>query len=691
MSFLYPGFLFALSALIIPIIVHLFNFRRYKKLYFSNVSFLQNVKEETRSRSKIKHLLTLLMRLLALAFLILAFAQPYIPSDEGNTSKGDRAVSIYIDNSFSMEGEEAEGRLIDLAKDQAIRIVESYEATDRFQLHTNSPSSAQHRWYTKSELIDRIEEIEVGPYTEKASSIIAAQKEGLRNRKENGRIFFISDLQRSVTDPGNFEKNGSPTVHFLPLQPEHKRNLYVDSVWFQTPVRMLDQEEELGVRLVNTGNEKAEDMPVELWVNGERTALGSFDIPANGFKDTSLFFTHSDTGIHHASLRINDHPISFDDRFFFAYRVAGSIPVLRIHPSKMDITENDGTAPIASVFKGDPLFRYRSASIDRIDHSMLDEENLIILDRPSSMPSGLTRELKKFLQEGGHVALIPAMGAGPDAYNSFLKKLGIEAIDKVDSMAVQIQKLNRDHPFYNNVFQEVPKNMQLPEVNFHFRMKKSVRSKSEPLMTLRNGEAFLFTAPVEDGRAYVFAAPPEPEASDLIGHALFPTTLLRMAELSQASEAPYRTIGSEKGIKLRGSKPEGETPLRLEAKKGELSLIPEQEQYNGITRIHLRGRIKQAGNYEIVHEEQEIRGIGINYSRKESELAHYSSEAFQSEIDAQGKGYQLVEQAGRRTQASIGEISEGTSLWWYCLIFALIFFGLETLILAFPKTLRLER
>ena len=47
MQFLYPGFLFALAAIAIPIIIHLFNFRKFKKVYFTNVAFLKEIKHET--------------------------------------------------------------------------------------------------------------------------------------------------------------------------------------------------------------------------------------------------------------------------------------------------------------------------------------------------------------------------------------------------------------------------------------------------------------------------------------------------------------------------------------------------------------------------------------------------------------------------------------------------------------------
>ena len=79
MKFAYPEFLYALFAIAIPIIIHLFNFRKFKKIYFSNVEFLKEVQQETQAKSKLKHLLILLSRILAIVFLVFAFAQPFIP------------------------------------------------------------------------------------------------------------------------------------------------------------------------------------------------------------------------------------------------------------------------------------------------------------------------------------------------------------------------------------------------------------------------------------------------------------------------------------------------------------------------------------------------------------------------------------------------------------------------------------
>ena len=138
MKFAYPEFLYALFAIAIPIIIHLFNFRKFKKIYFSNVEFLKEVQQETQSKSQLKHLLILLSRILAIAFLVLAFAQPFIPVSDTDIADQNNVVGIYIDNSFSMETIGENGSLLNEAKNKAIEVVNSYRATDKFILTSTS-------------------------------------------------------------------------------------------------------------------------------------------------------------------------------------------------------------------------------------------------------------------------------------------------------------------------------------------------------------------------------------------------------------------------------------------------------------------------------------------------------------------------------------------------------------------------
>src|SRR5258706_15272277 len=162
MQFLYPAFLWALTALSIPIILHLFYFRRYKKIYFSSLRFLREVKEETSARNRLRNLLILLARLLAMAFIILAFAQPYVPINSLQ-QEGIRNVSLFIDNSFSMQSFGQDLSLFDRSRQKAKEIIMGYGQEDHFQILGHELSPSQNLWISRDEALLRLEEMEFTP------------------------------------------------------------------------------------------------------------------------------------------------------------------------------------------------------------------------------------------------------------------------------------------------------------------------------------------------------------------------------------------------------------------------------------------------------------------------------------------------------------------------------------------------
>jgi len=179
MNFIYPGFLFALSAIAIPVIIHLFNFRRFKKVLFTNVRFLQEIKQDTRSRTNLKHLLILIARILAVTCLVLAFAQPYLPSRNKAALKERNKVSIYIDNSFSMDAVGKNGSLIEEAKKKAHEIIRHYQPTDQFQLLTNDFEARHQRLVNRDEMMNLVDEVQVGSSVRKLSEVVSRQHAAL--------------------------------------------------------------------------------------------------------------------------------------------------------------------------------------------------------------------------------------------------------------------------------------------------------------------------------------------------------------------------------------------------------------------------------------------------------------------------------------------------------------------------------
>jgi hypothetical protein len=172
MNFLYPSFLFALSAVIIPIIIHLFNFRSYKTVYFSNVQFLKDIKQETRSKSTLKHLLVLISRIFAISALVFAFSQPFIPADTSNGGQNNYAVCIYVDNSFSTQAESKYGTVSEVIKKKALETAEIYPENTQFLYLTNDFEQKHLHYVSKEQLKDFILETELSPVVKKISDVI---------------------------------------------------------------------------------------------------------------------------------------------------------------------------------------------------------------------------------------------------------------------------------------------------------------------------------------------------------------------------------------------------------------------------------------------------------------------------------------------------------------------------------------
>ena len=268
MQFLYPTFLYALLALAIPIIIHLFFFRRFKKVYFTNVRFLKEIKEETSARQRLKNLLVLLMRLLAMAALVLAFAQPFLPQDTA-VKKGEKAVSLFIDNSFSMSALSEDVPLIEKAKQRAREIVEAYAIEDRIQILTNDFEGRHQRLVSKEDALSLIDEIKITPAVKELSKVVSRQKQALNTGKiENKVAYVISDFQKNTTDLEAYTDT-LVELNFIPLQSVQEKNISIDSCWFDAPVQMLNQTNTLVIKVKNHSDQNADNIRLSLKHEGQ--------------------------------------------------------------------------------------------------------------------------------------------------------------------------------------------------------------------------------------------------------------------------------------------------------------------------------------------------------------------------------------------------------------------------------------
>lgn len=681
MKFVHPEILWGLAALSIPVIVHLFNFRKFKKVLFSNVEFLQEIKHETQNKSKIKHLLILLARMLAITCLVFAFAQPYIPSSNTLLLPGDKAISIYIDNSFSMEAELEGAPMLEVAKNKAFEIVNAYKPTDRFQLLTNDFEGRHQRLVTKEDMIELIQEIQVSPIARPLSEVVSRQKDlFVQEKSTNKTIYIISDFQSTTTDLGQLDNPTDVAIRLVPAQATLISNVFIDSLWFETPVRQLNQPELLHIKITNVGSDDQSSIPVELLVNGVQKSVASASVEANSTVELTLNFTQTEPGVKSAELKIDDHPVVFDNTFFFGYTVASEIKLA-------DITGSDVTAnPVRTVFEGDPFFKYTSMGENQIDFGQLGQQNLIVLNQVNTISSGLLGELQKCTSNGGSILLIPGLKADIASINALLQSVGGGTLGNLRTETTRVSKVDYEHFLYKNIFDKPSENTDLPVAARYFPLTVPQRSTTTALLSFMNGDALLTHTPVGAGHVYICTTPLDGESSNFIAHAFFPTSLLRIAEFSQPSSPLYYTIGSGEPITLRQLELGPDDTFRLQSEKGGTEWIPEHRTESGNTQLFIDNALNTSGNYALRLGTEKAADLSFNYNRKESNTEMLEFAAIQSILDEKKwTNIQWLSGSEDKLTAQAEELEDGKKYWYTLLVWTLIFLAIEVLLIKFWK------
>ncbi len=677
MQFLYPGFLWALALLAVPIIIHLFYFRRFKKVFFTNVRFLKEVQEETSARRRLRNLLVLAMRLLALAMLVLAFAQPFI-SRKGAVKKGPRVVSIYLDNSFSMQAESSDAALLELGRKRAEQIVRAYSEEDRFQIITNDLTATRHGLLEQKEALHALEAITYSPATRALSQILEIQRSVLKQTRDMQPVaYLISDFQRSVTDLQPLQ-DSTLEVYLVPVQAVLQANVSIDTAWFENPVRALGQTYRLLTRISNYGEEEQEDVRLSLKHEGETKPAGVLDLPAGKQATDTVNITMLQPGWHRAELKVADYPVQFDDTYYFAFELSKELPVLGIY-------EQQPHAALARAFTAMPQLRYEEKPIGRLDYSAFDAYKLIVLDQPLRLSSGLISELKQYVARGGNLLFFPHPQGDVASYQALSRALQAARPENWEDIARSVSQVNTEAFIFREVFERTDEQLRLPVTQGNYRLHLPASIGGEVLLRYRDGSPFLTQSEWGEGRVYFCAAPLEETYSNLVRNAeIFVPMLFRMVLAGGTTRPIAYVIGRDEWLEIEylpHVATEGELVYRMSGPRGEF--IPEQQLTGSRLRLHLRNQIREAGFYTLyLKEEQPLYTFAFNYDRLESDLRTYSPENLQSRLP----GMQVLQAYAKADFSQyVSEQNRGISLWRWCIVLALLFLGLEGLILRFFK------
>ena len=668
MQFLFPGFLIAAAVIAIPIIIHLFYFRKFKKVYFTNVRFLKELKEETSSRSKLRNLLVLLARILAFLSLVMAFAQPFLSKDNQVDDRA-RGIAIYLDNSFSMLSLEDNVPIFDRARQKAIDIVKGFGEADQFLLLTNDLSGRHMRWVDKNTVIGFIESIEVGPAVQNLSTIqdrFLQMSAKLDNSK--AVLYVISDFQKAITD---FDPLLIADISLIPMGRIIERNLSIDSCWFESPVALKGQTVKLIVKTSNYDKDIAENIRLSIDYGGESKPVGSITVPAGGSSQDTVSLLVKDSGWQRIAVNITDYPIQFDDTYHLTIYVPERMSILSIHDSEPN-------RYMETAYRIIPEYELTQQSANSIDYAQLGSHRLIILNQLSNLPSGLATQLTQAINAGVNVLIFPKKDTDMSSFNSFLSLYRAGYSDKYERGDFQAAFLNSRSFIFDDVFEKIPDNLKLPGAEGRYPLGNN---RAETLIRFRDGKNLLEAYETDGGYIYQSAVPLDRSVSNLIASAEVFVPLLHRAVLqTRGDRKSTYVIGKDEQVALEIPDIRGDVTYKME---GPTKFVPGIRNLGSKKVISVFNQISKAGVYSLVSEQDQIAAmLPFNYDRVESDPSRWTI----GELKSQYPDYTVIDQVAAADLTGFVAIQDrGTLLWRTFLMLAVVFLLIETLLLRFWK------
>ena len=644
MQFKHPEVLYFLFLLVIPILVHLFQLRRFKKEYFTNVQFLKELSVQTRKSSTIKKWLLLLTRLLLLTFLILAFAQPFFSAKD--SKKNTNEMYIILDNSYSMQ---AKGKKGELLKRAVQDLLEHTPEAQNFSLITNS----ENYWNTDIKAIQKdLQDLKYSASAFRLDNLIA--KVNARKSAFNKDIIVISDgvgLETNQTKSFRKEDN----VYFVIPKAEQKNNIAIDSVYIQ---QTLDNFYEIGVKLSANG-EEFKDIPIALYNKNKLAAKTLINFNDNSKVQTIKFTIPKEDFNGYAS--ITDKGLAYDNTYYFSISKPSKTNVI-------SIGDADKSNFLARIYTNDE-FNYNNFPIANLDYNLLEKQDAIVLNELKDIPQALQTTLKSFVTKGGNLVIIPAQENNVTALNSFVANFGALQFKAATQGEKKVTKINFNHPLLNSVFEKKIDNFQYPTTKSAF----GLNSTTPSILTYDDQSTFLTSLPNDLSSVYVFAAPINKTNSNFQNSPLIVPTFYNMAQNAQKTGVNAIVIGESQPFVVDALLSKDEI---LTIKNNTESFIPVQQLLNTKVKMTFGDSPTEAGNFGVFNGGNLMQNISFNYNRTESNLTLVNPDAAANfkEIDDVETVFNTIQTDRTDTQ-----------IWKWFVILALLFLALELLIQKFVK------
>lgn len=666
MGFGSPWILWALAAIAIPVIIHLFYFRRYKKVYFSDIKFLQEATIEQKKSGRLQHILILLSRILAFLFLILAFALPFFGNKEAQLTPSSPLV-LYIDNTFSMQQISNNRTLLDEAKTLAQNILDGLDVQQQVMILTNDLESSQKSFYPVAEAKKIVEKIQFSSTTNSFQDLNQNLGQFLKDvHVTSAQAIYISDFQEYVLP----EKWDSVFQHttLIPMKLQVASNTSIDSVGFVDPIVHQNAENRIVVKIRHQG--PAISSQLSLLVNDEIVGVKDVQLDENSTVTDTLNFVSKGTPWIKGKVSVSDAQIAFDNNFYFSANTVRNNRVLLLD-------EVQSSKAVFQLFNNDPYFIISRQSSTQAQ--ILPEYSLVVINEVKSISENLSQQLTDYVKNGGNLYIVPSSKNSDQIYTPLLKKLSVGLLSEWKEQSQNVLEMNTEEPAVQIAFEKIPQNLDLPKVHQYWTISSSYQVPETSILKMDNGRPFIQKYQVGEGWVYLQASSLDMEATDFAAKAIFAPLVYNFAVVKSQQQPIYYTIGKKQlatGIQISNN---SQDVIKLS--NGQYEMIPPVTPLGQQLAIEIPTYLERDGHFDVSNSTRVISSIACNYDRQESEMKFAPAEELKNKYDRKDIDIENPNSFLQKNSSSI--MKSNTSLWKVCLILALIFLIAEILLIRF--------
>jgi len=697
MTFLNPLILLGLAAAAIPLIIHLFNFRRPRRVNFSSLAFLHELKKSTMQRVRIKQWLLLALRTLAIAFLVLSFARPTLRGTLVGKlgGRGRTSSAVVIDNSTSMTLRDGSGAYLDQAKAIVTGLLNEFESGDELMVLASPGQSTSGVFHqNQASAIEAVSEIAPVVGSEKLTAAIESAARDLASRPNLNRdLFVVSDFQTSMfTDSTSFNVDPGIRLILLPLGTDGRGNVAVTDVEVLSQIITEGQPVQFEARFANYGSDDVRGIVASLFMEGERIAQATVDVQANSSATARFVASPRGRGWLEGHIEIDDNQYLFDNRRQFTLHV----------PEERSILIATGTGARSDFIRlslSSALATGAARFItDEIDETALAGTSLggydtVILAGVTTLSSGERAALAQYVESGGGLLLFAGDNIQISDYNDLLGDLGGGSIsgftgaESGDQMIGAFDQVDVDHPLFEGMFEpdQSGRRPQLEQPVIFRSLAYTPGSGAEQnIIALTGGIPFLQEIRSGQGSVLFYTVEAGTTWSDFPVRGLFIPMIYRSLYYLSATgsvSGDAMTAGSSMQLLLAGI--DDNITLTVRDVSGQ-EFIPEQRRVFGGVVLNLTGSFFLPGTYEILAGGDVIRRIVVHLPVAESDLALADPEDVSehlSQLSGSDVSVMDLTLTGSTTlEEQLRAARTGLELWNVFLGLALLFLVLEMLV-----------